>query len=39
MAKWKCTQCGTLRESRCKPRKCAKCGNDKFEKAEAAKKK
>ena len=26
MATWKCTQCGTLAEGRCKPGKCKSCG-------------
>lgn len=32
MAVWKCTTCGSIKEGRCKPRKCAQCGNSKFEK-------
>jgi len=34
MAKWKCTGCGTVREGRCKPRKCKECGGTSFEKVE-----
>ena len=39
MAVWKCTSCGATKEGRCKPRKCAQCGNTKFEKVEASTKK
>ena len=35
MAKFKCGNCGFEKESRCKPRKCPKCGESKtFEKKE-----
>ena len=34
MAKWKCNGCGTVREVRCKPRKCKECGATTFEKVE-----
>ena len=37
MAVWKCMKCGETKEGRCRPKKCAKCGNDKFEKDEADK--
>jgi ABC-type ATPase with predicted acetyltransferase domain len=26
MALWKCSKCGTTKESRCKPKKCPSCG-------------
>lgn len=26
MATWKCKECGTEKEGRCRPQKCAKCG-------------
>lgn len=26
MAIWKCKNCGTTKESRCKPKKCPNCG-------------
>ncbi|MFH1862035.1 MAG: RCKP-type rubredoxin-like domain-containing protein [bacterium] len=26
MATWKCTACGEVKEGRCKPQKCPKCG-------------
>ncbi|WP_168194229.1 RCKP-type rubredoxin-like domain-containing protein [Thermodesulfobacterium sp. TA1] len=26
MAVWKCSSCGETKESRCKPKKCPKCG-------------
>ncbi len=35
MAKWKCTECGEIKEGRCKPKKCPKCDkHTKFEKDE-----
>jgi len=35
MATWKCTSCGTVKEGRCKPKKCPKCGGqDTFKKKE-----
>ncbi len=26
MAEWKCSKCGFIKDSRCKPRKCPECG-------------
>ncbi|KUK37408.1 MAG: Uncharacterized protein XD67_1296 [Thermodesulfobacterium commune] len=26
MGLWKCSNCGEIKESRCKPKKCPKCG-------------
>ncbi|MCS7149266.1 MAG: DNA repair protein RadA [Caldimicrobium sp.] len=26
MALWKCSKCGSTKESRCKPKKCPSCG-------------
>lgn len=26
MATWNCTNCGAIRDSRCKPQKCQECG-------------
>lgn len=26
MAVWKCSACGTVKESRCRPQKCPNCG-------------
>jgi len=39
MAVWKCTVCGEVKESRCRPQKCPKCGatKEKIEKEEAKK--
>jgi len=34
MTKWKCNSCGTIREGRCKPKKCKECGGTNFEKVE-----
>jgi len=34
MAKWKCVGCETMREGRCKPKKCKECGGTNFEKVE-----
>lgn len=30
MAVWKCEKCGTQREGRCKPKKCASCDSSTF---------
>ncbi|RJP77107.1 MAG: rubredoxin [Candidatus Zixiibacteriota bacterium] len=35
MAEWKCTQCGAVKDGRCKPKKCSQCGGqDTFQKKE-----
>lgn len=37
MAEWKCSECGHVKESRCKPKKCPQCGGNKgFVKEDAA---
>lgn len=37
MAVWKCEQCGTAKDCRCKPKKCAECGGTVFTKEEEKK--
>ncbi len=39
MGVYKCTSCGAVRESRCKPRKCKECGGSEFERQDAPQKK
>ncbi|MGE5483001.1 MAG: RCKP-type rubredoxin-like domain-containing protein [Bacteroidota bacterium] len=34
MAVWVCSQCGSEKESRCKPRKCPECAGTQFNKKE-----
>lgn len=34
MAEWKCSSCGHIKDSRCKPRKYPNCGGSEFEKVE-----
>jgi len=37
MADWKCSECGHVKESRCKPKKCPQCSSSKgFVKEDAA---
>lgn len=31
MAVWKCSVCGEIKESRCRPKKCPNCGAEKEE--------
>jgi ABC-type ATPase with predicted acetyltransferase domain len=35
MGVYKCTDCGTVRESRCKPKKCKECGGNEFERQDS----